>query len=240
MSITPRQLEVLDFIVDFVREHRYAPTLREMADHFDLSRVTVLQHVEALEEAGYLDRQPHKARGITVKKTARLVADPGDSMNPDKAGGEVHEAGPDTEYGSASSETSTVTPPTSHALPLLGNLTPGESMEAIEQTKTISANDVFCDPDDCYLLRIKGKGLHKENIQNGDLLIINEHAEVQNGDLVLISTKSDPPSLRRYSSRNDVAHLDPIHPDLDPLTEQPDDVQISGKVVGLIRFPSSR
>ena len=35
-NLTKRQMEVLDFINDFLKDHGYAPTIREIGDHFKL------------------------------------------------------------------------------------------------------------------------------------------------------------------------------------------------------------
>jgi len=239
MSLTPRQLEVLDFIVDFVREHRYAPTLREMADHFDLSKVTVLQHLEALEEEGYLDRQPHKARGITVRKTARLVLDSATGPTSESATGEVRDAGADADYGSppgAGEATATASAPSS-ALPVLGFFSPGESIKPSKDTKTVSPADVFCDAENCYVLEVRGKALADHHILNGDLLVVNEQDPVENGDLVLAGPEEGPPTLHRYRTGDETDRLDPLQPDLHPEEVDAKKAQIRGKIVGFIRFP---
>lgn len=53
--MTKRQREVLSFIVNFVREHDYAPSVREIADGLGVaSPATVHEHLEALRSGGYL------------------------------------------------------------------------------------------------------------------------------------------------------------------------------------------
>ncbi|MFG0319335.1 MAG: transcriptional repressor LexA [Planctomycetota bacterium JB042] len=66
MYFTKRQLEVLDFIRRFRSRHRVAPTLEEMAAHFRLSKVTILEHVRRLEAKGALRRTPNHARSIEL------------------------------------------------------------------------------------------------------------------------------------------------------------------------------
>lgn len=65
--LTPKQLRILTFIRDFQRVKGYAPTMQELADEFHVSKVTVFEHVEALQRKGYLERLPHKARSLTLK-----------------------------------------------------------------------------------------------------------------------------------------------------------------------------
>ncbi|HUT58190.1 MAG TPA: transcriptional repressor LexA [Phycisphaerae bacterium] len=65
---TPRQLEILRYIRDFTHRHGYSPTLQETGDHLGLTKVTVFEHVAALERKGLLSRgSRHKARSLRVR-----------------------------------------------------------------------------------------------------------------------------------------------------------------------------
>lgn len=66
MYFTKRQLEILDFIRHFLAEYRVAPTLDEMAAHFHVSRVTIHDHIKALEQKKVLRRTPNRARSIEL------------------------------------------------------------------------------------------------------------------------------------------------------------------------------
>lgn len=53
--LTPKQKEVLDFIVNFINDRGYAPSYREIATGLDLSSPsTVHTHIQALRYRGYL------------------------------------------------------------------------------------------------------------------------------------------------------------------------------------------
>ena len=54
--VTPRQLEILQFIRAYRRSHGYSPTMQEIGDHLSLTKVTVFEHVGALEKKGALTR----------------------------------------------------------------------------------------------------------------------------------------------------------------------------------------
>ncbi len=64
--LTPKQLRLLTFIRDFRRKMGYSPTMQELADEFGVSKVTVFEHVEALQKKGFLERLPHKARSLRL------------------------------------------------------------------------------------------------------------------------------------------------------------------------------
>jgi repressor LexA len=72
-TVTPRQLEIARFIRDFRRESGYSPTMQEIGDHLGLTKVTVFEHIGALEEKGWLLRgAKHKARSLQVSDKAQF------------------------------------------------------------------------------------------------------------------------------------------------------------------------
>jgi repressor LexA len=68
--LTRRQKEVLDYLRVFIAKHEYAPSYREVADHFGFSSVaTVAEHIEGLKTKGYLDNEENMARSIQLTPT---------------------------------------------------------------------------------------------------------------------------------------------------------------------------
>lgn len=65
-NYTPRQLEILRFIVTFRRGHSYSPTLEEVGNALGVHRVTIHQHIIALEARGAVKRGPSYRRNIQV------------------------------------------------------------------------------------------------------------------------------------------------------------------------------
>jgi len=66
-TVTPRQLEILRLIRDFRERRGYSPTMQELGDRLGLTKVTVFEHVGALERKGLLLRgAKHKARSLQV------------------------------------------------------------------------------------------------------------------------------------------------------------------------------
>ena len=66
MNLTPKQLEVLRCIVRFRNRNGYSPTLAELADRLGVSKVTVFEHIGALERKGAVRRDKHKARSLEL------------------------------------------------------------------------------------------------------------------------------------------------------------------------------
>jgi repressor LexA len=72
MNLTPRQLDVLVAIRNYRHLHGYAPTMQELADQLGTSKVTIFEHVGALERKGILRRDKHKARSVEIIADQRL------------------------------------------------------------------------------------------------------------------------------------------------------------------------
>jgi repressor LexA len=66
MNLTPRQLDVIVAIRNFRHLHGYSPTMQELADQLGTSKVTIFEHVGALEKKRVLRRDKHKARSLEV------------------------------------------------------------------------------------------------------------------------------------------------------------------------------
>ncbi len=60
------QIALLQHIYDFTSENGYAPTMQEIADHYQRSRVTIFERVRALVGSGWMAYEPLKARAYTI------------------------------------------------------------------------------------------------------------------------------------------------------------------------------
>lgn len=66
MHLTPRQLDIVRFILRYRAHWGFSPTLQEMADHLGISAVTVFEHTRALERKRAIRRTPNQARSLEV------------------------------------------------------------------------------------------------------------------------------------------------------------------------------
>lgn len=72
MNLTPRQVDVLVAIRDYRHLHGYSPTMQELADQLGTSKVTIFEHVGALEKKRVLRRDRHKARSLEIVGDEKL------------------------------------------------------------------------------------------------------------------------------------------------------------------------
>lgn len=68
-DLTPVQGKILDFITQTIREHDRSPTIREIGERFGIASTNgVRYHLSALEEKGYIKREPGISRGIVWRE----------------------------------------------------------------------------------------------------------------------------------------------------------------------------
>jgi len=73
-ELTNRQKQVLSFIADYIRGHSYPPTVREIAEHFEISVKGAHDHITALRKKGHLKQADKRPRTMGLIHTR-----PGDS-----------------------------------------------------------------------------------------------------------------------------------------------------------------
>jgi len=72
MTPTPKQLRILIAIRDFRVRNGYSPTMQELADQLGVSKVTIFEHVEALERKSLILRARNKARSLEISPEVKL------------------------------------------------------------------------------------------------------------------------------------------------------------------------
>jgi repressor LexA len=82
MNLTPRQLDVLVAIRNYRHLHGYAPTMQELADQLGTSKVTIFEHVGALEKKRVIRRDKHKARSLEIVSDEKLPDENRDTKLP--------------------------------------------------------------------------------------------------------------------------------------------------------------
>ena len=131
-------------------------------------------------------------------------------------------------------------------IPLLGTIAAGEPIEAIENPETITVSKKqLASSGRHFALRVKGNSMIDEGIFDGDTVIIREQSSVENGETVVAIIDQNEATLKKlYRERNRI-RLQPANKKLSPL--YPDEVEIRGKVVNVIRnysrkknFPSNK
>jgi repressor LexA len=65
--LTEIERKILDFMVQYLRANTYQPSIREIGERFGIkSTKTVSEHLQALADKGFLERDPSRSRGVKI------------------------------------------------------------------------------------------------------------------------------------------------------------------------------
>jgi repressor LexA len=203
--LTERQRQVLEFIDAESRRRGYPPSVREIGEAVGLSSPsTVHAHLAALQDKGYLRRDPTKPRAIEVSRELAT-------------GAAVERR------------------PVRH-VPLLGDVAAGTGVLAAEHVEEVLPlpEDLTGDGE-LFMLRVRGESMIEVGIFDGDYVVVRAQPSAENGETVVAGIPGEEATVKTFLRRRGKVVLRPEHPTMDEMVFEPDDVQIYGKVVTLLR-----
>lgn len=119
-------------------------------------------------------------------------------------------------------------------LPLLGRIAAGRPIEALEDREDISLAELVPTGDSIYLLRVRGKSMIEDHIDDGDLVVVERRESANDGDIVVAILEDEEATLKRfYRERNGLIRLQPANSSMEPIYVNR--VQIRGVVRGVVR-----
>jgi repressor LexA len=118
-------------------------------------------------------------------------------------------------------------------LPLLGAIAAGRPIEAIEDREEISLDELVPHGEGHYLLRVRGKSMIEDLIDDGDLVVVERRDTAQNGEIVVAIVDGEQATLKRFYREKDRIRLQPANAEMQPI--YPARVEIRGIVRGVIR-----
>jgi repressor LexA len=215
LFLTEKQIAVLNFIRDFIADRAISPTLEEMAQYFGVSKITIHEHVKALETKGAIRKQPNRKRSIELID---------DASQPGHA------------------DTAPSARPLAPVLTIRGRVAAGEFIEEVEANEEFSMENLASDVRSCYMLRVEGDSMIDAHICDGDLVIIQPAQTAENGQIVVariddLSTGGKKATVKRFYNEpeQDRVRLQPANEQLEPMLLASPDVEIEGHVVGVVR-----
>jgi repressor LexA len=120
-------------------------------------------------------------------------------------------------------------------LPLVGIITAGEPIEALEENETMAVpSDFVLDADNSYILRVKGRSMIEDGIFDGDYVVIERNPSPRNGEVVVALLDNAYATLKRFYREKDRVRLQPANSTMDPIMVK-GNVNIQGIVRAVIR-----
>ena len=119
-------------------------------------------------------------------------------------------------------------------IPLLGKITAGNPIERVEDDERIKvpANMVR---KDTYALKVSGHSMIDDNIQDGDVIIVEKRLSAENGQSVVALINNEQVTLKKFYIEADGIRLQPANPDMEAILLKNEEVQVLGVVTGVIR-----
>lgn len=208
MSITRKQKDVYDFIIQYTESHGISPTQKEIKDQFQLKSFgSVQRYIKYLTEAGYLNTDWNARRGL--KPTPLKPA----------------ERGMQTAFNTIE-------------IPVLGDVAAGVPIEAIEQadeTLTVPSG-MIAKSGRHFALRVRGDSMIEEGIFEQDLIICRFQEEANAGQIVVAVVDGEA-TVKKYYRKKNTVELHPANARLKPFIFELGlcDFKIAGVLVGLMR-----
>src|ERR1044072_2707254 len=229
--LTRKQLELLRFINERLKESGVPPSFNEMKDALDLrSKSGIHRLIPALEERGFIRRLPNRARAIEVIRLPDSVAH---GMS-----GRTRGFTPSVIEGNlgrvrANSQDEGGRPV---AVPGMGRLAAGPPIEAIQtRSHTINMPPDLLSAGDHFALEVRGDSMIDAGILDGDTVLIRRGETADTGDIVVALIDNEEATLKRFPRRAAWIALEPPNPTHEVRILPPNRVRIQGKLVGLFR-----
>ena len=226
--LTRKQHELITFIQNRLEASGISPSFEEMKEALDLkSKSGVHRLISALEERGFIRRLPNRARALEVIKTPegsvaksapRAAANANDSLAPLRA---------PAPRGAPTNDVI--------ELPLHGRIAAGMPIEALEGQTTLPVPAALLGAGEHYALEVSGDSMIEAGILDGDYALVRRTNTARDGEIVVALIRGEEATLKYLHRDHGMIRLDPANGAYDPQIYKPDEVEVQGKLAGLLR-----
>ncbi len=207
-ALSPKQKRILQFIRKFIDARGYPPTVRDIVNGCEISSTSVVAYnLARLETGGYIRRHAKISRGVEFLATRQ-------------------------------NHQNIVT------IPIIGEIAAGEPIPVpnSETWDTIPTEELEVTEDltrgkqRVYALKVKGNSMIDALIKDGDIVLMEYVSNAENGDMVAVWLKAEKEvTLKRLFREANSIRLEPANTQMHPIYTTPDNAEIQGKVITVIR-----
>jgi len=226
--LTRKQHELLMFIHQRIQETGVSPSFDEMKEALDLaSKSGIHRLITALEERGFVRRLAHRARALEVLKLPQTTSVTPFAPRP------VAQPNPSAQPGSSHA---LMAANDTRELPLLGKIAAGTPIAAMElESGRMQVPEAILGRGEHYVLEVEGNSMIDVGIFNGDYAIIRKTDTGNSGEIVVAVVMGEEATLKRLRKRGASIALEAANPAYETRIYGPDQVDVRGKLVALIR-----
>ena len=221
IKLTNKQKRIYEFIVDYIKENSYPPSVRDICTGLGLkSPATVHTHIKNLAELGVLKKSSLKKRAIAINDEFEYEAEI--QALYEKSAYQPEEQ-PTTNEGIDYFN-----------VPVLGNVAAGMPILAEENVeRTFPLPMDFAKNNQVFMLKVKGESMINAGINDGDYVIVEQRQTASNGEMV-VALVEDSATVKTFYKEDGHFRLQPENDAMEPIIVK--EVAILGKVVGLLRI----
>lgn len=214
--LTAKQRELLLFIDGRLKQGGISPSFDEMREALELkSKSGVHRLISALEERGFIRRLPNRARALEVVKLPDMLVA---SVTPIRPAAALPTAANDM-----------------MEIPLYGRIAAGTPIEALQGTESFAVPAALLGPGEHYALEVSGDSMVEEGILDGDFALIRKTETARDGEIVVALIDHEEATLKTFRREGSMIRLDPANRQYEPQRYRPDQVEIQGRLAGIIR-----
>lgn len=204
-KITARQREILEFIELQTRQRGYPPSVREIGEAVGLTSPSTVH-----SHLNTLERLGHLRRDPTKPRAIEVRWDSNSGAIMERR-------------------------PVRH-VPLVGDVAAGTDVLAEENVEELLPVPMdFTGEGDLFMVRVRGDSMIDLGILAGDYLVAKQQPDATVGDVVVAGIPGGEATVKTYRRDRDKVVLVPSNEAYEPMTFDPDEVQIYGKAVTLMR-----
>jgi repressor LexA len=207
---------LLSFIHERLGATGVSPSFDEMREALDLkSKSGVHRLISALEERQFIRRLPNRARALEVVKM------------PEAAGSAAAAPAPRPVIAAAANDTIEI--------PMHGKIAAGTPIEALQGSEGFAVPAALLGPGEHYALEVSGDSMIEQGILDGDFALIRKVDTARDGDIVVALIDDSEATLKTFRRDGKMIQLDPANRHYAAQRYRSDQVQIQGRLAGLIR-----
>ncbi|RZK03672.1 MAG: transcriptional repressor LexA [Novosphingobium sp.] len=229
--LTRKQHELIRFIQTRLEESGVSPSFEEMKEALDLkSKSGVHRLISALEERGFIRRLPNRARALevlkqpedvtTAKTTTRAAANSNSALTALKPAAPAPRPEPANDV---------------IEIPLHGRIAAGVPIEAIEGQSMLPVPAALLGPGEHYALEVSGDSMIEAGILDGDFALIRRTNSARDGEIVVALIHGEEATLKYLHHEKGLVRLDPANSAYEPQIYRDGEVEVQGKLAGLLR-----